>query len=367
VIRRERSSVALSRNEAGPASLANVSQLEHLMTDDPLRWQEETDQASITSAFLGVLAASLLSVGAPAVVLGEFPLALSALTFALVFAFLAYQWPTLAPKLQKTLTRPFDTAATSAWCWAILLLIFAAAIMLLALSEGRPTHQSPDSNLDRGTVAGNHVGLDIAASPSTSEELTWQNDWVRQRLMDFPTTSVFRTKYSATEVRDLIAKSSELLQITRKGVPLFQQWQSMLTTNPERVCLGLDLSTLSNTSARLADEFHKIQTEQQSFLDKNTPHDKDLLPLINNGKLPASSHDVVEFELAAMSLERYTQWMRGLNDHPTCDNIVATGELATQSLNVNQALWRLGFWLGLTQSRINSFQAKIQLGAGDSP
>jgi hypothetical protein len=176
-----------------------------------------------------------------------------------------------------------------------------------------------------------------------------------------------RTQYNDVDARNLIAKSRELLQITRKGIPLFQQWQSMLTTNPERVCLGLDLSTLSNRSGRLAEDLRQVQDEQQHFFDRNSSDDRDLLPLLNNGKLPASSHDVVEFQVAAMSLERYTEWMRGLNDHLTCDNVVATGELATQSLNVNQALWRLGFWLGLTQNRIDEFQLHLRSSVGDSP
>jgi hypothetical protein len=343
------------------------------MTDDHLRGREETDQASITSAFLGVLAAGLLSVGAPAVVLGKFPLALSALTFALAFAFLAYQWPNLAPRLRKTLTRPFDAAATNAWCWVVLVLIIAEAIMLLTYLEGQSAHhaqppiQSPGNNLHHETGVANQTGLHAIASAGTSGEPTWRRDWTRQRLMDSLTTLTPRTKYNDREARDLITKSRELIQITRKGVPLFQQWQSMLTTNPERVCLGLDLSTLSNTSARLAGEFHQIQTEQQTFFDRNSSDDKDFLPLLNNGKLPASSHEVVEFEVAAMSLERYTQWMRGLTEHPTCDNVVATAELATQSLNVNQALWRLGFWLGLTQSRISEFQLHLQSSVDDSP
>jgi hypothetical protein len=346
------------------------------MTDDQLRGLEETDQASITSAFLGVLAAGFLSVGTPAVMLGELPLALSALTFALAFAVLAYRWPNLAPRLRETFTRPFDAAATSAWCWVILLLIIAEAIMLLTFSGGQSASHTvspvpgPGNNLHRESMemtTANKTWSHGVENPSASEELTWPDDWARQRLMGFATAPASRTKYSAAEARDLITKSRELLQITRKAVPLFQQWQSMLTTNPERVCLGLDLSTLLNTAARLAAELHQIQTEEQKFLDDNSRDDKDLLPLLNNGKLPASSHDVVEFEVAAMSLGRYTQWMRGLNDHPTCDNVVATGELATQSLNLNQALWRLGFWLGLTQSRINEFQLHLQSGDDDSP
>jgi hypothetical protein len=286
---------------------------------------------------------------------------------------LACQWPNLAPRLRKTLTRPFNAAATNVWCWVVLVLMIAEAIMLLTYLEGQSAHraqppiQNQSNKLHRDTITANQTGSHVMASPTRSGELTWQSEWARQRLMDSATTFTSRTKYTETEARHLIANSSELLQITRKGVPLFQQWQAMLTTNPERVCLGLDLGTLSNTSARLADELHQIQAEQQSFFDRNGSGDKYLLPLLNNGELPASSHDVVEFEVAAMSLGRYTQWMRGLSDHPTCDNVVATGELATQSLNINQALWRLGFWLGLTQSRINEFQLHLQSSDDDSP
>jgi hypothetical protein len=343
------------------------------MSDDQLRGREETDQASITSAFLGVLAAGLLSVGSPALVLGEYPLALSALTFALASALLAYQWPNIAPRLRKTLTRPFDAAATSVWCWMLLLLVIAEAIMLMAYFDEQSAHraqtrlQSLGNNPYRATVTKNEMGLNVIASQETSKEPTWQSDWAHERLMDSPTTLTSRAQYNDVDARNLIAKSRELLQITRKGIPLFQQWQSMLTTNPERVCLGLDLSTLSNRSGRLAEDLRQVQDEQQHFFDRNSSDDRDLLPLLNNGKLPASSHDVVEFQVAAMSLERYTEWMRGLNDHLTCDNVVATGELATQSLNVNQALWRLGFWLGLTQNRIDEFQLHLRSSVGDSP
>jgi hypothetical protein len=336
------------------------------ITDDPIRRREEADQAWITSAFLGVLAAVLLSIGALAIAKGDFGLACFVLAFALTFAFLAYQWPHFAPRLAKSIDPFFSAASASAWSW-VLLFAITAAVSVLVFAQRAPGYsiqlpflaQESTSDVEyKPTISSTQ--LDISGA-ETLGGLMWQNDWARGRLEEFSRQQNFRAKQSETEAHDLMAKGNQLLQIIRKGVPLFQQWQALLTVNPERVCLGLDLSMLAGTSSRLSSELHEIQTEQQKFFDQNATSAAALLPLLNNGKLSASSNDVVEFELAAASLVRYTLWMRGLANHSTCDHVVQTGEMAIQSLSVTQALWRLGFWLGETQDRIQEFQAQMSV------
>ena len=334
------------------------------ITDDLIRRREEADQAWITSAFLGILASVLLSIGALAIGKGDFGLACFVLVFALIFAFLAYKWAHFAPRLTKSIGPFIGAASASAWPWLISLAL-TAAVSALVFAQRAPGIKFPflaqESTSDaeyRSTISATQSDISGA---DTVGGLMWQNDWARARLEEFSRHQNFRANGLQPEARDLMAKSSELLQIIRKGVPLFQQWQALLTVNPERVCLGLDLNMLANTSSRLSSELHKIQTEQQKFFDQNATAGGALSPLINNGRLPASSGDVVEFEVAAASLVRYTLWMRGLANHSTCDNIVQTGEMAIQSLSVTQALWRLGFWLGEAQDRIKQFQAQISV------
>ncbi len=340
------------------------------MTDEQVHRQEEAYQSLITSAFLGVLGAAFLSEAGLAIAQGQFGLALCVLGFALTFAFLAYRWPTLAPRLGQSLTAPFDAAAANAWFWMLLFLIIAFAVLVLVSANSGHLIQHPllaqENVSERGNISTRSFARSDTSRPGNPRDLAWRDDWAHARLEEFAMLQTPRALHSETEAHNLIAKGNELLQIIRKGVPLFQRWQSLLTVNPERVCLGLDLSILASNSARLSSELHRVQTEQQRFFDQNNVLGIALLPSLNNGKLPASSNDVVEFEVAASSLERYTLWMRGLANHSNCDNIVQTGEMAIQSLSVNQALWRLGFWIGLAQDRIKEFQAHIEVTSGNN-
>lgn len=328
------------------------------MTNPKVYRPEVRDRTLIAAAFLGVTATGFFGFGALATAQSDFATAFCSLAIALVLSFVAYRWPDVSPGLKQTLAASVDRAATSPSCWTALILAVGGSMLLSALFHESAGLGKLPKAMDTDAIRPANFAM---------RELTWQSDWARDRLKEFAASPSTGVKRSESEVQELIVKSDLLLQITRKGVPIFQEWQSLLTTNPEKVCLGLDLTSLSSTSARLAAELHQAQREQQKFFDDNARYSADLLPLVNNGKVPASSNEVVEFEVAAASLDRYTQWLRGLSNHPTCDNVVQTGELAIQSLNVNQALWRLGFWLGLSQNGIDEFQRSLRPAFASSP
>jgi hypothetical protein len=255
----------------------------------------------------------------------------------------------------------------NAWSWLILVVVIAEVILLLsfALQGGWHAQTKSPKGPARQQTSALKAGTHVRRLYPKLDELIWQNHFTQgQHFQRSETLGRRRPKH---EIDVLVDESNALLEITRTGVPLFQEWQSLLTTNPERVCLGLDLEELSSTSARLAGDFRKAQTAQQIFFDSNRINNKDLLPLVSNGATPPSSHYIEEFELAADALDRYAQWMRGLNNHPTCDNVVQTGQMAIQSLNINQALWRLGYWLGLTEDRVKQFQLELRSKTNNSP
>lgn len=258
------------------------------------------------------------------------------------------------------------TKPANAWSWLILVFVMVEMIVLLSftIGEWHAQTKTPKGAARQQTSALN-ASAHVGRLYSTLDELIWHTHFtLYQHFQRSETIARRRPKH---EIDVLLDESNALLEITRTGVPLFQQWQSLLTTNPERVCLGLDLEEMSSTSARLAGDFRKAQAAQQSLFDSDSSDNKDLLPLVSNGATPPSSHYIEEFALAADALDRYAQWMRGLNNHPTCDNVVQTGQMAIQSLNINQALWRLGYWLGLTEDRVKQFQSELRSERNNSP
>jgi hypothetical protein len=255
------------------------------------------------------------------------------------------------------------TKPANAWFWLILVFVMVEVILLLSFTVGEWHATKTPKGAARQETSALNASAHVGRLYSTLDELIWHTHFTLYQ--HFQRSEARRRPKHDIDV--LLDESNVLLGITRTGVPLFQKWQSLLTTNPERVCLGFDLEEMSSTSARLAGDFRKAQTAQQIFFDSDSSDNKDLLPLVSNGATPPSSHYIEEFELAADALDRYAQWMRGLNNHPTCDNVVQTGQMAIQSLNINQALWRLGYWLGLTEDRVKQFQSELRSERNSGP
>jgi hypothetical protein len=249
---------------------------------------------------------------------------------------------------------PEMTASTVSAACALFMLAWNVVPVLWrkAISSGQNAESRPGANFWKQTVPLMAIFVVLAWVP-----------WIFGSLQSkpMPQSEVFgftpvppqtpRTKQAINELLDESGKLSNL--VSKTGVQLASDWQTLTNKNPERICLDLDSRSFRNEIETLALRFRDASITLETIYDQNRIDQPEFNRIFPHGNR-------FGFVNGLSGLEDYSRRIAMVGDHPTCDDLVRSGKMLDIIIAMDRYHQQYNVWIGGFQENLNRYRDNLR-------
>jgi|GEM_PF-6054732 len=160
---------------------------------------------------------------------------------------------------------------------------------------------------------------------------------------------------SKETIRELLTESAKLLEVVQSGVSLANEWHdSLITQNPERICLDINSRSLQDKITALANKLDAAYREIANIYDQNRIDQAEFNTAFGSSVANAG------FAPAAQSLRQYAHGINLLGERPSCETLIRTGNVPIMFVNMVRSLDQFSIWIGQSQENLSRYQDSLR-------